>query len=117
MMRSVIGGKLSFYKWFMNVFDLHYINDAENIEYLNRLFSNVLIVPYEMLLYDPNKFVMVICNFMGENPPHFNNKVYGKKLGPFRLIIVRIANHFFKPGLIYRRFNIKRFARRLRGLE
>lgn len=111
------GGKYSFHKWFMNVFDIRYLDNTANLENLFLMFSDVLTVPYEMLCYNPKEFVKIICNFMGEKPPRFNNKIYGKKLPGSIIFILRYINYIWKPSKIYRKINIKLFIRRLRGLE
>jgi hypothetical protein len=61
----------SFEKWKKNVFDEEDLEFEKYIDCLEKLFSSVLVLHYEDLRDDPDKFIAKICDFIGVKTPDY----------------------------------------------
>lgn len=59
--------------WYDNIFRSEDLSFNSYVEYLQKLFKNVLVLDYALLKYDPKRFVRTICDFIGVKVPEFDN--------------------------------------------
>jgi len=111
------GGKYNFKKWFLNNFDLGFLDYEKNIKYLEKNFKQVLVLKFENLKKDPDKFVKDICDFIGVEVPKYENKIRGKSPSKTTLTLIRFVNHFFKAYKPYRKMKRWLFRKKYNKIQ
>ncbi len=92
------GGILNYEDWFESWNNYDVLRFEEYISELDRLFSSLLVLNFEDLKKNSDKFVNDICNYIGVESPKFSNKIVNKKLNEKTLKRWRKANLLFKSS-------------------
>jgi len=71
------GGYLSYDTWFDN-FDKSYLDFERYIDLLNDLFDEVYVYNFEDLRNNKKKCIQDLCDFIGLDPPSFEDKIHNK---------------------------------------
>jgi hypothetical protein len=69
--------------------------------YLQHLFTNVLVLRYEDLQKDPERFVSSICDFMGVPHPAFVNRPVYQSLTNNQAFFIIIFDHIFRSKTLH----------------
>jgi hypothetical protein len=89
------GGILDYDSW-MNQMDERVFDIDNYIDLLNEKFSDVLILPYDLLKKNHEEFSKKICEYIDVDLPKYENRKLNVSLSDRQLRIYRFLNRFWK---------------------
>lgn len=93
------GGYKTYDKWFSEEFDKKLLLFDNYVDKIKEYFNEVLVCRYENLVYDCDKFIIDICQFIGVDMPDYRNKFYNRRYNSVYLNLHRYYN-FVGNGIL-----------------
>jgi len=86
------GGYKSYSRWYDMVFNKDFLNFKKYVDYLRSLWDDVLVLDFELLKKSTRDFVKQIAVFIGVDHIDFVDRVVGKRLKGYNLLLLRFLN-------------------------
>jgi hypothetical protein len=89
------GGYMSYESWFNN-FDKSYLDFERYIDLLNDLFDEVYVYNFEELRNNKKKCIQDLCDFIGLDPPSFEDKAHNKSWNKGKLWLGKLRGYLIR---------------------
>jgi len=97
----IVAYKSCSFEEYKRCLDVRFTHYKVYIEDIKKYFNNVYVCTFEELQMNPKKFVKSMCDFIGVQPPEFENKTVYKGITDNQVLFIRVFDTIFPSRVLH----------------